>query len=46
VTIATQSTQNAFPNEDLEALVKTLPSTEIPDSQTFVEARINGSEFN
>jgi predicted DNA-binding antitoxin AbrB/MazE fold protein len=39
VTIATHSSQNAVSDEDLEALVKTLPITETPASQTLIEER-------
>ena len=39
VTIATHSLQNAISDEDLEALVKTLPITETPASQTLIEER-------
>jgi predicted DNA-binding antitoxin AbrB/MazE fold protein len=39
VTIAAHSSQNAVSDEDLEALVKTLPITETPASQTLIEDR-------
>jgi predicted DNA-binding antitoxin AbrB/MazE fold protein len=39
VTIATHSSRNAVSDGELEALVKTLPITEIPASQTLIEER-------
>jgi hypothetical protein len=42
VTIATPSTQNAVSDEELETLVKFLPITETPTSQTLIEERGEG----
>jgi hypothetical protein len=42
VTIATPSTQNAVSDEELATLVKSLPTTETPTSQTLIEERGEG----
>jgi hypothetical protein len=39
VTVAAHSSQDAESDAELEALVKTLPITEIPASQTLIEER-------
>jgi hypothetical protein len=42
VTVSTPSIQNAVSDEELETLVKSLPTTETPTSQILIEERGEG----